>query len=129
MLKTNIKIIKGNNLKAHFLTPTLLFSFITPQSFAADVSSQPVEIKSMNFYSKQETIYPSHKGLLQVRTAQEISWSANSDCHSYSILVRNEDTHMISALITARATSTPIRLYADDTKRINTECYIRALGY
>jgi len=63
MLKTNIKIIKGNNLKAHFLMLTLLFSFITPQSFAADVSSQPVEIKSMNFYSKQETIYPSHKAL------------------------------------------------------------------
>ena len=96
---------------------------------AKSMSSTAVPIKYLNFYSKEESIYPTHKGLTQVVIDGSIPWSSSTGCKITSVIVRNEDKHLVSAILAARASSTPIRLFVDDTLSINQECYLRAVQY
>ena len=108
---------------------TLSLILCSLNSDAVNTSSGvALTINSINFYSKQESIYPSHKGLLQITFITPITWNNSGNCGSTSVLVRNEDNHIISALLSANAASTPIRLYADDTLKVGQECYLRTIG-
>lgn len=111
---------------------SLMILFLSLNSFAKNSSlTAAVTIKTIYFYSKSDslTMANSHKGLVQVMFTGVIPWTAGSDCLNSSVIVREDDAHIISALMTAKVTSSPIYLYADDANNISTECYLRAIGY
>ena len=117
-------------MRSLFFFMVCIVSLFSMQSYAVNAwSTDTVKIEYINYHSKQESIYPSHKGVLQVRIDSDIPWTNDANCHLRSVIVRNEDTHLISALIAARVSSTPIKLFVDDSIRISSECYLRAVGY
>ena len=111
-----------------FLVFLSLVSLSTGLLAANTTSTNSHEISKMYFYSEEESINPTFKGLVRVVLKGEIVWNNNGVCDTASVLVRNEDKHLISALLTAKATSSPINLYADDDLKNEIYCYLRAVG-
>ena len=107
----------------------LIFCLFIPFVQAGNVyTAQSHEISRIYFYSKQESIYPEWQGLTQV-TFDNINWSSGS-CDSRHVAIREEDDHILSALLTAKATGVKIRLYADDSIKVkNDYCFLRAISY
>lgn len=61
---------------------------------------------------------------------ESIQWNkTNSTCNTSSVVVRNEDSHIISALLSARVSKMAVRIYADDRFKIESECVVRAIGF
>ena len=96
---------------------------------AADTNSgQPVLIKNIFFYSKQEPFNPAWKGVVHLQF-DNITWTSNAKCHPQYVAVRNEDTHLISAVLSARIAKQPVKLFAYDTENVEgNHCYLRAIG-
>ena len=102
--------------------------FAQPTFGASTGSTQGVMIKDVIYYSKQESIYPAWKGLVQVRFNDTI-WSNNGKCRTTTVAIRNEDTHLYSAALTAYTTGKMIHLYADDSLNVESDiCFLRALS-
>ena len=115
-------------MKSIFIGLTL--AVLSPIAIAKDTSSAPgMEIDNIYLFSKEENIFPTHKGLTQLRFTSSIVWSNDGSCDTAAVVIRNEDTHMISAVLAAKASSTPIRLFADDQFKEREQCYLRAVGY
>ncbi len=106
----------------------LLLCLFVPLVQAENVyTPEAHEISHLYFYSKQESIYPIWKGAIQVRF-NTISWSDGSNCHNKDVAIREEDSHLISAVLAAKMSKTPIHLFADDTLVVTGNyCYLRAI--
>lgn len=110
----------------YILILALLFS---PIIQAANTSSSAeLEVRVINYFSKQESIYPNYKGVVQIYFEGNITWTNNGSCGVNSVIVRNEDAHLISAILAAKMSSYPIRVYADDSLKLDGHCYLRAIG-
>lgn len=108
----------------------LLLTALSSTSIAKETSSEPgMEIENVYLFSKEESIFPTHKGLMQLRFKSPIVWSNDGDCDTAAVIIRNEDSHMISAALATKASSTPIRVFADDVFKERGQCYLRAIGY
>lgn len=109
------------------LTGMLFFAALSAN--AADTNSiAPVKIIAVNFYSAEESIYPAWKGIVQVQL-DNLSWKNASSCNTKYIAIRGEDTHLISAVLAARMSNSPINVYADDSLKIDSViCYARGIG-
>ncbi|TQV86558.1 hypothetical protein [Aliikangiella coralliicola] len=106
----------------------LLF-FTSSNVFATNVDSDgPKDIVNLFFYSKEDTTYSGWQGVVQLEMAS-LTWSASTTCSTRYVLIRSTDEHMLSVALTARTANKPLRIYVDDTKRIDNFCFARALGY
>lgn len=106
----------------------LCFLFSSLTQAANTSSSAALDIRAIYYFSKQESIYPDYKGLVQIYFEGDISWTNNGTCSGSSVVVRNEDAHLLSAILAAKMSSSPIRVYADDSLKLAGQCYLRALG-
>lgn len=103
---------------------------VSMNTFAKNTgSSGAYQINKIYMYSKYESIYPEHKGLVQITFTTDITWNNNGSCSPKSVVVRNEDDHLISSILAAKAMGQPIFLYADDELQVASQCYLRAVGY
>lgn len=64
-------------------------------------------------------------GVAQIYFDENIVWTKGDNCSVNAVVVRNKDTHIMSAILAARMSSTPIRLYADDSLILSGLCYLR----
>ena len=67
-------------------------------------------------------------GNTQVKFTSTIAWIGGSGCDVNSVAIRAEDKNILAVVMQAFAMTKSIRLYADDSKRIGTTCYLRALS-
>ncbi len=89
-------------------------------------SGVAIEIKKMYFYSTGET-NPDFKGMVQIDFGT-IPWTTNTNCNTRYVMVRGEDSHIISALLSAQARNEPVRIYTEDSINNSGGCVLRAIG-
>ena len=107
----------------------LIAAFGTVQA-ANNWTSAYYEIKNVVFWSKSDPIYPQWQGYVSVEFTQPLVWGIPGICSTTTVAVRPADTHVISAVQTALASGRTVRLYVDDSQRIDgTNCILRALQY
>ena len=104
-----------------------LFSLSSINAFATNTSTGKVTIKSVIFYSKQEPTYPTHAGHVQIHF-ESVTWSNGGSCHPTSLVIRPEDTHLISSVLAAHMAGKQISIAADDNFKVNIECIARAIA-
>jgi hypothetical protein len=85
-------------------------------------------VKNAYFHSKESVIYPAWKGTLQLEI-DSLAWNIETDCNTQYVGVRENDTHIISAVLAAKMSGSPITVYAnEDLKVTGSFCYVRAVG-
>ena len=108
----------------------LLMLFSTSAYTANVWSDRAYEISNIAFYSKQDSIYPAWRGVVQLRVIEGVTWSQETTCNTSYFAIRNEDTHLISAAMAAYSTQKSVQFYVDDTLAVEGQyCYLRALKY
>lgn len=86
------------------------------------------EIRDLIIFSKVEPVHPAWAGYVQVRFTQPLVWVVPNTCNTGSAAIRPEDTHIIAAIQTAWKMGRNLRLFADDSQRIDgSYCILRAV--
>ena len=113
------------------ITLLIFLGFFSNYVNSANISSSNhLQIESITFHSKQESIYPSFKGVVLIKVIDNIAWSPSSSCSNNYVAIRNEDNHLISAALTAYASSQSIKLYSDEiVVPSGNYCFLRALQF
>lgn len=107
----------------------LISAFGTVQA-ANNSTNAYYEIKNVIFWSKSDPIYPQWAGKVSIEFTQPLVWTSLGVCSITTVAVRETDTHVMSAVQTALASGRSVRLYVDDSQRIDgTYCIVRALQY
>jgi len=127
-----------DKLVFHKLIFTLAISFACNTSYAQNVNTNSKnQITEITFYSDSEkepfkTVNSYWKGLVQVRFDDVIFEQSSSACNPKGFAVYNSDKAMISSILTAYTTQTPVKIYAEDTVKVSTAnnmCFIRAVRF
>jgi len=85
-------------------------------------------IKNVYFHSKDSVLAASWKGMLQLEI-NSLSWNEGTDCDTKYVAVRENDVHLVSAILAAKMANQPITVYAnDDLKASGSHCFLRAVG-
>jgi len=109
-------------------TALALIFLIQPLVQAKNVSTSVfIEIKEMIFYSTQEPLNPAFSGMVQIDFGT-IPWTPETSCNTRHAMVRGEDSHIISVLLSAQARKQPVRIYSDDSIVHGGGCVLRAVG-
>ena len=117
-------------MKRLTLIIAIIFSFTSNVSAENRYTSEGYKIKTLVFYSKSESIYPTWSGVTHVHLAQVVNWNESTNCERTSVVIRNDDSHILSAVLTAYSSSFPIKLYVDDSLKVEGNfCYLRAVAY
>lgn len=107
-----------------------LFVVIGSAQAANNSTNSYYEIKNLIFWSKTEPVYPNWAGYVSVEFTQSLAWVTAGVCHSTTVAIRPQDNHVMSAVQTAFASGRSVRLYVDDSQRIDGNiCILRALQY
>ncbi len=105
---------------------TLLVSSFASASSVQDTGT----IKNVYFHSHDTVHAATWKGTLQVEI-ESLSWSdTDSTCNTRYVVVRPNDTHLISAILAAKMASQPVTVYANEDLKLSgtSYCYLRAVG-
>lgn len=86
-----------------------------------------IEINRMFFYSTQEPLNLAFSGMVQIDFGT-IPWAQATSCGTRHVMVRGEDSHIISALLSAQARKQPVRIYSDDSIAHEGGCILRAVA-
>ena len=100
-------------------------------SYGANKSADGLyEIEKLTFHSNEETIYPDYNGTVIVDPSPNITWNDNANCKNNVVVVKQGDSHLVSALLAAYMSSTKVRFYVDDSVHVASNyCFLRAIGY
>ncbi len=87
-------------------------------------------ISEITPYSAVEPQNPNWAGKTQVKFTSSISWLGASGCSSDSVVIREDDSNILSLILQAFAMNKSIRLYADNNQTITgtDKCILRALS-
>ena len=87
-----------------------------------------LSISMLTPFSINEPQNPQWAGFTQVKFTSSITWLGGAGCAADAVVIRGEDTHILSIIMQAFAMNKPIRLYTWDTNRIDQRCILRAIA-
>ena len=113
------------------LTVLLSMSIWMSDAGAANVYTDGgYKLNNTVMHSLQESIYPTWAGVVIIYPETPVTWIGGNLCNTNAMIIRNEDTHLISLVLAAYTTSQPVRLFADDSLTVDGNyCFLRAIGY
>jgi len=86
-------------------------------------------VKSVTQHSDTDTLTPIWSGVTLVEFDPAVTWSSGS-CNTRYVVVRKDDTAVLSTILAAYAQGRKIRVYADDTARLESNyCFVRSLKF
>ncbi|MGI0119879.1 hypothetical protein [Zooshikella sp. RANM57] len=116
------------HIKYFLIVLVSTFPLVIHSANAANIyTASSHSIGDITFHSVKETIYPSTAGVVQV-TFSSIAWNDSTNCNKRFVYIRNEDSHLVSAILTAYTAGMQIRIFVDDDLQADDHiCYVRAL--
>jgi hypothetical protein len=107
------------------------FALVAGSAHAANNStSDYIEIQNLGFFSKDDPILLNWRGFVSVTFTQPLAWTVPGVCNQTMVAVRPTDTHLIAAVQTAYASGKGLRVYVDDSQRLDSAyCILRAVQY
>ncbi len=93
-------------------------------------SNEFYEVYQVVPYSSTSTLYQHMNGSTLIKFTEAIEWTGAEGCDEDGIVIRNEDEHLLSILLTAWASGKKMRVYADTSEGgiVNGRCYARAIA-
>ncbi len=93
-------------------------------------SNEFYEVYQVVPYSSTSTLYQHMNGSTLIKFTEAIEWTGAEGCDEDGIVIRNEDEHLLSILMTAWASGKKMRVYADTSEGgiVNGRCYARAIA-
>ncbi|MBU2714163.1 hypothetical protein [Zooshikella harenae] len=116
------------HIKYFLIVLASVYSLFINLANAANIyTTSSHSIGDITFHSVKETVHPSATGVVQVLFSN-IAWNDNTSCNKRAVYIRDEDSHLVSAILTAYTAGMQVRIYVDDTLQANDHiCYVRAL--
>jgi dihydroorotate dehydrogenase len=111
-------------------------SLIIFTTLSSSISAAPNEsttnliIQNLVTYSNQDTVAPAYSGQMVVQF-NTITWvNLPSPCANNIVLVKLGDKNLISTILAAYMSKTPVKVFVDDSSPAlqDNRCYLRAVA-
>ncbi|XOV77478.1 MAG: hypothetical protein ACFHVJ_11005 [Aestuariibacter sp.] len=108
----------------------LVTSVFGSEAFAENTYTNGFEnhIEEILAFSSEDNLVPQWAGMTQLTFTSNINWVGGEGCSIGGVAIRNQDKHLISIAIQAYAMKKPLKLYADSTQKVGSNCILRALA-
>jgi hypothetical protein len=116
----------------NFLKRTLFLSVFTSNAMAINTytgggANDYLTISEISPFSHSDTIVGEWAGFTQLKFSAPIEWVGGTQCSTGGVAIRSEDTHIQAIVMQAIAMGKPVRLYADDSQKLVSNCILRAI--
>ncbi len=117
----------GRTMKYTFAAIIALMSM---SAVSADIKTNSYnEISEIALHSKTDALTVEWSGVTVVYTANNIEWNKETSCSGSLVLIKEDDSHILSAVLAAKMAQKRVKFYSFDNTNIGGNlCFLRAVG-